>query len=201
MKHIWIALLGCLLPLLASAQEFRGTISGAIIDSTGAYIPGVTVTVLETHTNTKVQIQSESTGNYTALFLSPGDYNITAKITGFKEFTRKGVHVGAGEHPIIDIKLDVGDAAQSVEVTEDVPLVNIENASVGNAITTKEVEDLPLNGGSPWMLAQLQLGVISSPFNSSSTVVQTYDSSNTFSIGGTPTQSSEMLLNGAPNAT
>jgi hypothetical protein len=51
------------------------------------------------------------------------------------------------------------------------------------------------------MLAQLEIGVITSPFNISSTVVQTYDSSNTFSIGGTPTQSSEMLLNGAPNAT
>jgi len=201
MNFTRIIAVGCLVPLLAFAQEFRGTISGAVIDSTGANIPGVTIVITETHTNTTVRIQSEETGKYTALFLSPGDYDINAKITGFKEFTRKGVHVGAGEHPIIDITLSVGDATQSIEVTEAVPLVNIENASVGSAITTKEVENLPLNGGSPWMLAQLELGVISSPFNSSSTVVQTYDSSNTFSIGGTPTQSSEMLLNGAPNAT
>ena len=79
--------------------------------------------------------------------------------------------------------------------------MNSENASVGNAITTKEVEDFPLNGRSPLMLAQLEIGVIPSPFNSTSTVVQSYDSSNNFSLGGTPTQSSEMLLNGAPNAT
>src|SRR2546423_755181 len=70
-----------------------------------------------------------------------------------------------------------------------------------DAITTKEVEDLPLNGGSPWMLAQLEIGVIYTPFNSTSSVQQSYDSSNNFSIAGTPTQSSEMLLNGAPNAT
>ena len=89
----------------------------------------------------------------------------------------------------------------SVEVTAEAPLVNNENASVGHAITTKEVEDLPLNGGSPWMLSQLEIGVIYSPFNSNASVVQTYDSSNNFSIAGTPTQSSEMLLNGAPNAT
>jgi hypothetical protein len=187
--------------LALSAQEFRGTISGAVSDATGANIAGAKVTVTEIHTNTRIEAVTESTGQYTAPFLLPGDYDIVARIDGFKEAVRKGVHVGAGEHPVIDIRLEIGDAAQSVEVTGEAPLVNSENASVGSTLSTKEVEDLPLNGGSPWMLAQLELGVISSPFNSSSTVVQTYDSSNTFSIGGTPTQSSEMLLNGAPNAT
>jgi hypothetical protein len=94
----------------------------------------------------------------------------------------------------------VGDATQTVEVKADTPLVNSENASVGQAITTKEVEDLPLNGGSAMQLAQLAIGVIPSPFNSSSTVVQPYESTNSFSIGGTPTQTSEVLLDGAPNA-
>ena len=144
---------------------------------------------------------SGSNGEYTALFLLSGDYEIAARLQGFKDAIRKGVHIGAGDHPIIDIRLDVGDAAQSVEVTADAPLVNNENASLGQTITTKEVEDFPLNGRSPMMLAQLAMGVIVSPFNSTSTVVQPYDSSNNFSIGGTPTQSSEMLVNGAPNAT
>src|SRR6185437_112830 len=131
----------------------------------------------------------------------PGDYSITVQAAGFREAVRKGIHLGAGEHTVIDFRLDVGDAAQSVEVTAEAPLVSSENASVGNAITTKEVEDLPLNGGSPWMLAQLGRGVIMGQFNSTSNSVQTYDSSNNFSIAGTPTQSSELLLNGAPNAT
>ena len=189
------------LTLPLAAQEFRGTISGAVTDPTGSVIPGVAVTVKETHTNTRIETVSEKTGQFNALFLLPGDYDITAKATGFKEFIRRNVHVGAGENLVIDVTLQVGDASQTIEVTSEAPLVNNENASVGGAITTKEVEDMPLNGGSALQLAQLQIGVISSPFNSSSTVVQTYDSSNNFSIGGTPTQSSEMLLNGAPNAT
>jgi Carboxypeptidase regulatory-like domain len=183
------------------AQEFRGAISGAVTDATGAAIAGAKVTATETRTNTKIETVSEGTGQYTTPFLLPGDYDVSVNMAGFKEFVRKGIHVGAGERPRIDIRLDVGDAAQSVEVTAEAPLVNNENASVGHAITTKEVEDLPLNGGSPWMLAQLEIGVIYSPFNSNSSVQQTYDSSNNFSIAGTPTQSSEMLLNGAPNAT
>ncbi len=199
MKRL-LAILVFAAPLLL-AQEYRGTISGAITDPTGAFVAGAKVTVTETHTGTRVASASDNGGQYTAPFLLPGDYDIDVKMDGFKEFVRKAVHVGAGEHPVIDVRLDVGDAAQSVEVTADAPLVNSENASVGNAITTKEVEDFPLNGRSPLMLAQLEIGVIPSPFNSSSTVVQSYDSSNNFSLGGTPTQSSKMLLNGAPNAT
>ena len=198
---VFAALCTLMLPLAISAQEFRGAISGAVTDATGATVAGAKVTVTETNTNTKVETVTEPTGQYTAPFLLPGDYEVSVRMAGFKEFVRKGIHVGAGERPVIDIRLDVGDATVSVEVTAEAPLVNNENASVGHAITTKEVEDLPLNGGSPWMLSQLEIGVIYSPFNSNASVVQTYDSSNNFSIAGTPTQSSEMLLNGAPNAT
>lgn len=201
MKIRYFCLVALMLVPAIHSQEYRGTISGAITDPAGAAIAGAKIAASETHTNTKIETVTESTGQYTAAFLLPGDYDIAVRVPGFKEYVRKGVHVGAGEHPVIDIRLEVGDTAQSVEVTAEASLVNNENANVGHAITTKEVEDLPLNGGSPWMLSQLEIGVIYSPFNSNSSVQQTYDSSNNFSIAGTPTQSSEMLLNGAPNAT
>ncbi len=201
MKLRYLVVFALMFTLALCAQEFRGTISGAVTDASGGTIAGARITVTETRTNTKIEAVTESTGQYSAPFLLPGDYEITAKMAGFKEYIRKGVHLGAGERPVIDIRLDVGDTMVSVEVTAEAPLVNSENASIGHAITTKEVEDLPLNGGSPWMLSQLEIGVIYSPFNSTSSVQQSYDSSNNFSIAGTPTQSSEMLLNGAPNAT
>jgi hypothetical protein len=188
-------------PLAVYAQEFRGAISGTVTDPSGAPIPGAKVVVTETRTSTINQAVTESNGQYNVLFLLPGDYDISVKAQGFKDYLRKALHVGAGDHPVISVQLEVGDAAQTVEVTADVPLVNAENASVGQAITTKEVEDFPLNGRSPLMLAQLAIGVIMSPFNSTSTVQQPYDRSNPFSIGGTPTQTSEMLLDGSPNAT
>lgn len=183
------------------AQEFRGTIGGQITDPSNAVIAGARVTVTEVNTGTRLQVASEGTGQYTAPFLLPGDYNIEVHSAGFRDAVRKGIHLGAGEHPVIDIRLEVGDSAQTIEVTAEAPLVNNENASIGNAIATKEVADLPLNGGSPWMIAQLGMGVIMGQFNSTSNSVQTYDSSNNFSIAGTPTQSSELLLNGAPNST
>ncbi len=201
MKTLFASRLIFAIAFTAGAQEYRGTISGLVTDPSSAVIAGAKVTVTEVNTGARMQATSESKGQYSAPFLLPGDYSITVQAAGFREAVRKGIHLGAGERTVIDFRLDVGDAAQSVEVTAEAPLVSSENASVGNAITTKEVEDLPLNGGSPWMLAQLGMGVIMGQFNSTSNSVQTYDSSNSFSIAGTPTQSSELLLNGAPNAT
>jgi len=189
------------LSLCLIAQEFRGTISGVVSDPTGSVIPVNNVVVTETHTGAKVAVESDNSGQYTAPFLLAGDYDVTVKTTGFKEAVRKGLHIGAGDHPVIDIRLEVGEASQSIEVTADAPLVNSENASVGQAITTKEVEDLPVNGRSAMSLGQLAMGVIMGAYNNPNPVVQPYDSTNNFSLGGTPTQSSEMLLNGGANAT
>ena len=97
-------------------QEYRGTISGAVTDATGGTIAGAKITVTETRTNTRIEAATESTGQYTAPFLLPGDYDISARMDGFKEYVRKGIHVGAGEHPVIDIQLDIGDSMVTVEV-------------------------------------------------------------------------------------
>jgi hypothetical protein len=201
MKRSFVAVIALLLPSLALAQEFRGGVSGAVTDPSGSAIAGAKVTVTETHTNTKNDIVTNASGEYSALFLLPGDYDIAVEAPGFTQSVRKGLHIGAGERQVIDFKLQVGSASQSVEVTADAPIVNSENASVGQAVTTKEVEDIPLNGRSPIMLAQLAVGVIPSPYNSTLTLVHPFDTNNAFAIGGTVNQTSETLLDGSPNAT
>jgi hypothetical protein len=191
------------LTLFATAlfcQEFRGTISGAVTDPSGAAIPGAKITVTETHTGTKIQTVSDSAGQYTAPFLQPGDYEITAAVQGFKEAVRKGVSVGSGEHPMIDFQMQVGESTQSVEVTADAPLLNTENATAGSAITTKEVEDLPLNGGTPMAFAALSLGVIAT---GQPGLIHPFDAGGAagWSVGGGYAQTSELLVDGSPNAT
>jgi len=196
-----LAALAFLFPLSLLSQEFRGAVSGEVADSSGSLVAGAEVTVAETHTGTKNETVTDTSGKYNALFLLPGDYDIDVSAPGFKGTERKGLHIGAGEHPIIDFKLVVGDTAQAIEVTADIPIVNSENASVGQAVTTREVEDIPLNGRTPIMLAQLAVGVIPSPYNSTLTLVHPFDTNNAFAIGGTVNQTSETLLDGSPNAT
>lgn len=110
-----LAIFVLVLPLALFAQEFRGTISGMITDPAGAMVAGAKVTVTETNTGTRIPTVSGTSGDYTAAFLLPGDYDI-GFMQVLKGFTRRGVHVGAGDHPVIDVRLDVGDIDTSAEV-------------------------------------------------------------------------------------
>ncbi len=200
MKFSRVAVITLFAALGCHAQESRGTISGAITDPTGAAVAGVKVAATEVRTGTKVQTVSDSGGQYTLPFLATGQYDLSASVQGFKEFIRKGIQVGAGDHPVIDIRLEVGDTATTVEITADAPLLNMENASTGQAITTKQVEDIPLNGGTPLMVQQFAIGVIAT---GTPTLVHPFDlgGPSAFSIAGTPSQTSEILVDGVPDAT
>jgi hypothetical protein len=195
-----VVLAGILVCLCGWGQEFRGAISGVVTDATGGGIPGAKVTVAETSTGTKYTAESDASGNYLAPSLLPGDYEVTVKATGFKEFIRKGIHLGAGDKPTVDVQMQVGDAAVTVEVTADAPLIVSENASIGNTITTKEIEDLPSNGGTPMMSAGLTMGVIATGQPST---VQPFASGGgaSWSISGNPSQTNEILIDGAPDTT
>jgi hypothetical protein len=182
------------------AQEFRASISGAVTDATGAAIAGAKITVTEVNTATKVETTSDAAGHYNAPFLLPGDYDVSVKVEGFREFIRKGLDVGAGETPVVDVRLEVGTAQQAVEVTGTVPLINSENASIGSTITTKEIEDLPSNGGTPMMLAQFAMGV--TPMSQPSQVLPfASGGAASWSIAGSANQTNELLVDGVPNGT
>ena len=198
MKLRLLAVLAFSLPFMLLAQEFRGTLEGRITDPEGAVIAEAKVTVTEVHTGTRSQTVSDSSGRYTAPFLLAGDYDIVVQVPGFREAVRKGVHLGAGDHLNIDVPLTVGDTTQTIDVTADAPLLNTENASVGGAVTTKEVEDLPSNGGTPYMAIGSSMGVIAT---SSPSQVLPFASGggSSWSISGSPNQTNELLVDGVPN--
>jgi hypothetical protein len=188
------------LALLSSAlfaQEFRCTISGSVTDPQGAAVPAVKVVATETRTNTRSSAISAATGEYIIPFLAPGEYEITAEAAGFKRFVRHGLTISAGDRPVIDIRLEVGALSESVMVAAEAPLIVAANSSVGQVVTTREVEDVPLNGRAPIMLTALAMGVIST---SEGNLNHPFDSvGGSFSIGGT-SGSNEILLDGVPDA-
>lgn len=182
------------------AQEFRGSISGAVTDASGALVSGAQVVIVEKNTSTRTELISDGAGHYSAQFLLPGDYEISVKTAGFKEFVRRNIRLGAGETPIIDVRLELGETSVTMEVTDTIPLINNENASVGQTITTKEVEDLPTNGGTPMMLATFAAGV--TPMSQPSQVLPfASGGAASWSISGSANQTNELLVDGVPNAT
>jgi hypothetical protein len=200
MRFSYVAALVLVSSTALFSQEFRATISGAVTDPAGAAVAGVKVTATETRTGTKTQTVSDSAGQYVIPFLAPGQYEIAAQASGFREFIRRDLTVASSEHPVIDIRLQVGDTSTTVDVSASAPLVDTANASMGQSITTKQVEDLPLNGRTPMMLAQLAVGVIAT---GNPTLVHPFDNAGAaaWSIGGSPAQTSELLIDGSPDAT
>jgi len=185
---------------MAIAQETRGTFSGSVADPTGAALPGAKVIATEVRTNTKTATVADASGQYNIPFLAPGEYELQAEMQGFKSFLRKGLKLGAGDHVAIDVKMEIGQTSQTVEVTADVPLVDTSNSSTGQSITTKQVEDFPLNGRNPMMVAQLAIGVIAT---GTPALVHPFDNkaASSWSIGGMPAQTAEIMMDGAPNTT
>ena len=184
----------------ARAQEFRGTISGTVTDANGALVPGASISVREENTGTVNRTTSDNAGQYVVPFLLPGSYEIDVTANGFAQFKRNGITLEAQAHLTIDIPLKVGAANQTITVTGEVPQLDLANGSVGQVIATQSVADLPLNGRAPAMFAELSVGVvteaapqISHPFDN--------NNMNSFSLGGTPLQTSEVLLDGSPDET
>jgi hypothetical protein len=196
-RRFLFALLGT--AALLSAQEFRGTFSGSVTDSQGAAVPKAKIVITETRTGAKANATTETSGEFTIPFLAPGLYDVSAEAPGFKKFIQQGLTLSAGEHPVLDIHLEVGNVTDAVTVTAEAPILVTSNPSLGQVITTAEVEDIPINGRTPMMLDNLALGVVSTfepgpvrPFDNSA--------ANDISIGGVPATRNEVLLDGAPNA-
>jgi len=145
----YVALLatGCLLTLApARAQSVYGSIFGTVTDTTGAVIPGATVTVTDEAKGTVVTVVSNGTGDYTVSHLVPDTYDLKVEIKGFSTFISKGITVLADTSPRVDAALTVGGAgAQTVEVDADtVPQLKTDRADVSTVFNEQQTEDLPV---------------------------------------------------------
>jgi hypothetical protein len=180
------------------AQVSSSTVSGSVVDTTGAVIPDAKVVATNNATNVKTVSVTDSSGQYTLPFLPPGSYTVEVDAPQFKHYRQSQLNLSAGDHPNIDVHLELGGADEVIQVTADAPLLGTADASNGQVVTTKQVESLPLNGRTPMVLTQYTAGVVST---TTPGAVHAYDNSavSAFSIGGLPNKTSEILMDGAPD--
>src|ERR1700743_1374706 len=129
----------CLTLLLVSshfiaAQAGRGSISGLVVDSTGAIIPGASVTAKNIDTGSQLSTKSTVAGLYSFISLSPGHYEISASARGFDTLVQKNVLVTIDQTSTVNLSLKVGSVAQVVTVTEAPDLIDTSNSTVGQLI-------------------------------------------------------------------
>lgn len=154
-----VCLAAVLLPLGLAAQESRGSIAGTVLDPQGAVIPGARVVLVETRTNVQHATESNHTGFFEVPLLNPGLYAITVEAAGFKKATRSGLELSVGGRIHVEMRLEVGTLAESVEVTAQAPLVETRSASGGRVVSSREISELPVNSMNPFLLVGLAAGV------------------------------------------
>ena len=151
-----LAVVLCLLPL--AAQVSTADILGTITDSSGAVLVDAKITVENPETNLVRTATTNSSGNYVISLLPAGRYNIKVEHTGFRAANLNSIALATGDRTRQDIRLEVGQATESVEVSAQASALQSDSAVVGNLITDRVVQDTPLNGRNFVRLAQLGAG-------------------------------------------
>src|SRR5437870_1441963 len=188
---VLIALPTCL--VFAQISSATATILGVVKDTSGALIPGVSITVKHTDTGqTRTAISSES-GDYNVPLLPVGAYELTTVMPGFKQDVRRGINLVVGQQAVINLTLEVGAAAEQVTVTEEAPLVNTTLSSTSGLITEQQVKELPLNGRSFDQLLALNVGVVNNTSNMAGGAGGAFPA---FSVAGHRQETNRFLING-----
>src|SRR5262249_5999205 len=174
------------------AQGIRATVTGRVIDSSGAVMPKAKVTITNAGTNETRVVETGDEGDYTIPQLPPGDYSLTVEQAGVKKAVQR-LTLETGQSARVDITLVAGAVTEQVEITAVTPVVSAEDAALGAVVDQKKIVELPLNGRDYLQLAQLQPNVFAPAQNS------TVGFRGGFNVAGNSEIANNYLLDGIDN--
>lgn len=179
------------------AQNYQGSLRGIVSDQQGASVANVKITVTDQATNLSRSALTNSGGEYSFSSLDPATYSVIAESPSFKKYIRRDVIIATQQSVTADVQLEVGTQTQTVEVSEEVPLIETGNASNGQVLDTQKMTDLPNLGRNPFLLSKLSTNVtpVGDPrFNR----FQDQSGSSQISIAGGPVRGNNYLIDGVP---
>ncbi len=183
--------------LVAFAQESTGTISGSVVDPSGAVIPQAEITVTNVQTGVARKEKSNGSGLFVTTNLSVGNYTVVAEAQGFKKFEATQIRLDVNDRLTIPVRLEIGGASETVSVSENGAQLQTQSAELSNLIGARQTQALPLNGRVFSQLVMLVPGVVSENGNIGNGVGIASDT--TVSINGNQSNSNLWLLDGQNN--
>ena len=159
----WAALALSSTCVLLQGQTTFATITGTVIDQSGAVVPKAVVTATNLETNYKNSAESNESGAYTIPQLREGSYTLEAKAPGFQDFRADKIVLAARDMRRIDIRVDVTAVSTNVEVNAGATLIETETARIRNVKTFDTLSTVPLNARWIWAYLNLSSNVISGP--------------------------------------
>jgi len=143
-----LSLVVCLSTVASHAQTYtQGALAGTVFDPSGAVVPNATVVIHNDGTNAETRLISDGSGFFKAAQLPAAVYTLTVNATGFAPFKETNVIVQVGQTSSVMPRLLAAGTVSTVEVTGEAPVLNFESPDISAVLTTRSIEDLPLNGG------------------------------------------------------
>lgn len=130
----------------AWAQTVTGTLSGRVVDSSGAIMPGVKIQVKNEQTDLGREAVTNAEGYYQIPFLPLGSYQVSASLSGFQMVEKTGVVIELNRNTVSDFALQPSRLASSVKVTGEAPLIERTVGEVKFSLDSQQIEDTPLPG-------------------------------------------------------
>ena len=178
-----------------AAQIITGTIQGVVIDTTGAVLPGVDITVRNLDTNQVRTSLTNETGDFLVPLLSVGTYEVTAELPGFQTSVKTGMQLQVEQRMNLTFTLEVGAITDTVTVTEAAPLVQSDTATVGTIIDAQKIVELPLNGR---RFSRIGLLIPTATQNRAG-AADGRDQRDMFSVAGLPARYNNYMIDGIEN--
>ncbi len=165
LQNIRASLIGLIVLILGwgvpvSGQTFQGTLTGTVVDPTGAVIRGAEVTAVEQDRAYTRSVTTQDDGTYTLVMLPPGLYLVTVKSAGFKTAARGPIDLTVNQHLAVDFKMEIGVETSTVNVTATAATVDTLTSSLGTTIRQTQVDEVPVNGRQFLELTLLVPGVV-----------------------------------------
>ncbi len=190
--------LGAILILLFAAAAFgqadQGTVTGVVTDPTGALIPNAQVTLTNTGTNLALQSKTNGDGIFVFSPVKIGNYTLKVSAPGFVSVLQEHLRLNVAQRLNVPVTLKAGGSTQTVHVTTAPPLLQTQDASLGQTVSTKTINNTPLNGRNWVFIAQLTAGTV--PGNGSRGT-----GTGDFSANGQREEQNDFILDGVDNNT
>ena len=191
-RYLVVVLLSSLLSSLLAAQSTT-SLHGVVSDAKGAVLPGATLRIYDSQTGFARTVTSGGDGVYQFLQIPPATYALTISAKGFANIQRENITLLVNSPATLNFTMQVEGATVKVEVTSEVPLVNTQDASIGNAFTERQLIRLPSEGRDPATILSLQPGVT---FIGSDKQIDQYNDSRGGSVSGARSDQTNITLDG-----
>jgi len=156
---VLVVLLAGGIPMFAQGTA---DIVGTVTDNTGGVLAGAKVAAKNLDTGLTRAAETNSAGDYSFTLLPVGTYSVTVEMTGFKTFTNQRLALATGDRTRVDAQMQVGEVTQTLEIEAQAVALQTDSSTVGALVTTRAVEDLPVNGRNFIRLVQLAPGATES---------------------------------------